>query len=81
MIGGDFFDRNGNPLPGFTVDRQITSKHHFDWYTTSHACTQGTSRPGKYVVLYDTIGVSADQIQMMVSDLFSTGDQTLIDIH
>jgi len=66
--GGDFsFDRNGNPLPGFTVDKHITSKHHFDWYTSSHACIQGTSRPGKYVVLYDTIGVSADQIQVMVS--------------
>jgi len=68
---GDFFDRNGNPLPGFTLDTQITSKHHFDWYNTSHACIQGTSRPCKYVVLYDTIGVSADQIQMMVS-LLST---------
>lgn len=67
------FDKNGNPLPGFTVDTQITSKHHFDWYNTSHACIQGTSRPCKYVVLHDTIGVTADQIQMMVSSELAPG--------
>ncbi|KAK5079177.1 hypothetical protein LTR64_002403 [Lithohypha guttulata] len=62
----DSIDNNRNFRPGLVVDTQIVSKQHFDWYNTSHACIQGTSRPCKYVVLYDTIGVSADQIQMMM---------------
>ena len=34
------FDKNGNPLPGFTVDTQIVSKENFDFYNVSHACIQ-----------------------------------------
>lgn len=60
------FDKNGNPMPGFTVDKDIVAKYAADFYNVSHACIQGTSRPCKYVLLYDTLGCTADEIQMMV---------------
>ena len=61
-----FWDKKGNPMPGFTVDRDIVAKYAADFYNVSHACIQGTSKPCKYVLLYDTLGVTADEIQMMV---------------
>lgn len=60
------FDRNGNPMPGFTVDRGIVAKYAADFYNVSHACIQGTARPCKYVLLYDELKASADEIQTMV---------------
>lgn len=59
------FDANGNPLPGFGVDGEITSERFNDWYCTSHKCLQGTSRPAKYVVLHDSIDVNPDQLQLL----------------
>ena len=60
------FDKNGNPMPGFTVDTDIVAKYAADVYNVSHACIQGTSRPCKYVLLYDTLRIDADELQMMV---------------
>lgn len=49
------------------MDTHVTSPSYFDWYTVSHNSLQGTSRPAKYTVLYDDIGVDPDAIQLLVS--------------
>jgi eukaryotic translation initiation factor 2C len=36
-------DRNGNPLPGLLVNRDVTSPHGWDFLLYSHAALQGTS--------------------------------------
>lgn len=46
-------DKNGNPLPGTLVERDVTSPDHFDFFLYSHIALQGTSRPVNYHVIYD----------------------------
>lgn len=59
-------DRNGNPLPGLLVDRDVTSPHGWDFLLYSHAALQGTSRPIHYTVLLDEIGHKAEELENMI---------------
>jgi len=63
------FDLKGNPLPGLIVDRDVISTQHWDWYGISHKTLQGTSRPAKHIVIYDSIGVGTDHIQKLTNDM------------
>lgn len=46
-------DKNGNPVPGTVVDRDVTTPFEFDFYLNSHSAIQGTARPTHYHVLMD----------------------------
>ncbi|WEW55192.1 Protein argonaute [Emydomyces testavorans] len=59
-------DKNGNPLPGTLVERDVTNPHGYDFFLWSHIALQGTSRPVHYQVLIDEIGSSPNQIQNMI---------------
>ncbi|KAL6566896.1 argonaute 5 [Orobanche minor] len=65
-------DRSGNILPGTVVDTKICHPHEFDFYLCSHAGIQGTSRPAHYHVLFDEIGFTADQLQILTNCLCYT---------
>ncbi|KAL7619906.1 Protein argonaute [Parahypoxylon ruwenzoriense] len=59
-------DRNGNPLPGTLVERDVTHPKHFDFYLCSHAAIQGTSRPVHYQVILDEANVKPNDLQKMI---------------
>ncbi|CAG8976256.1 hypothetical protein HYALB_00009431 [Hymenoscyphus albidus] len=48
-------DRKGNCQPGTIVDRGVTEVRFWDFFIQSHACIQGTARPGHYYVVLDEI--------------------------
>jgi hypothetical protein len=48
-------DRSSNCNPGTVVDRGVTEARFWDFFIQSHACLQGTARPGHYVVVLDEI--------------------------
>jgi eukaryotic translation initiation factor 2C len=59
-------DRNGNPLPGTLVEKDVTSPRDWDFFLWSHVALQGTARPVHYHVLVDGIGNSPKQLQNMI---------------
>lgn len=59
-------DKNGNPLPGTLVERDVTHPHHWDFYLCSHVAIQGTARPVHYHVLSDEIGWKPEELQRMI---------------
>ena len=59
-------DRNGNPLPGTLIEKDVTSPDHFDFFLYSHTALQGTSRPVNYHVIYDEKGVSSNLMCNMI---------------
>lgn len=61
-------DKNGNPLPGTLVERDVTSPHNWDFFLWSHIALQGTSRPVHYHVLFDGIGCPVNVLQNMIYD-------------
>lgn len=48
-------DRSHNCEPGTVVDRGVTEAAGWDFFVQSHACLQGTARPGHYYVILDEI--------------------------
>ncbi|KND03587.1 uncharacterized protein SPPG_01063 [Spizellomyces punctatus DAOM BR117] len=60
---GRVMDRKGNAMPGTVVDTGIVHPYEFDFYLTSHAGLQGTSKPAHYHVLYDENRFTADDLQ------------------
>jgi eukaryotic translation initiation factor 2C len=48
-------DRSSNNEPGTIVDRGVTEVRFWDFFVQSHACLQGTARPGHYYVVLDEI--------------------------
>jgi eukaryotic translation initiation factor 2C len=48
-------DRSSNCEPGTVVDRGVTEVRFWDFFVQSHACLQGTARPGHYYVVLDEI--------------------------
>lgn len=48
-------DRSSNCEPGTIVDRSVTEAGNWDFFVQSHACLQGTARPGHYYVILDEI--------------------------
>ena len=59
-------DKNGNPLPGTLVEREVTHPFHYDFYLCSHVAIQGTARPVHYHVIHDEIKPSSDDLQKMI---------------
>ncbi|KAI9798585.1 MAG: hypothetical protein M1833_004722 [Piccolia ochrophora] len=59
-------DRNGNPLPGTVVERDVTHPHEHDFYMCSHSAIQGTARPVHYHVLLDEIGLSVNYLHTLI---------------
>ncbi|OTA96575.1 hypothetical protein M434DRAFT_8770 [Hypoxylon sp. CO27-5] len=59
-------DRNGNPLPGTLVERDVTHPQHFDFYLCSHVAIQGTARPVHYQVILDEAGVKPNDLMKMI---------------
>lgn len=47
------------------MDTQIVDPREFGYYLNSHASIQGTSRPGKFTLLLDQNGMSADELQRL----------------
>jgi eukaryotic translation initiation factor 2C len=59
-------DRNGNPLPGTLIDREVTSPHGWDFLLYAHAALQGTARPVHYKVVLDEIGHKPEELENMI---------------
>ncbi|ETI23115.1 hypothetical protein G647_04912 [Cladophialophora carrionii CBS 160.54] len=59
-------DKNGNPLPGTLIERDVTTPNEFDFYLYSHIALQGTSRPVHYSVLHDELNHKPEQLQNMI---------------
>ncbi|KAI1468209.1 Piwi-domain-containing protein [Daldinia caldariorum] len=59
-------DRNGNPLPGTLVEKDVTHPQHFDFYLCSHVAIQGTARPVHYQVILDEAGVKPNELMRMI---------------
>jgi eukaryotic translation initiation factor 2C len=62
-------DRNGNPVPGTIVDKDITHPKHYDFYLNSHNAIQGTSRPVHYQVIWDENKFPVDQLQALIYNM------------
>lgn len=59
-------DRNGNPLPGTLVERDVTHPKHYDFYLCSHVAIQGTARPVHYQVIRDDAKIPPNDLQKMI---------------
>ncbi|KAJ5916265.1 hypothetical protein N7504_000280 [Penicillium tannophilum] len=59
-------DRNGNPLPGTLIDREVTSPHGWDFLLYAHAALQGTARPVHYKIVLDEIGHKPEELENMI---------------
>lgn len=59
-------DRNGNPLPGTLVDKDVTSPHGWDFFLYSHVALQGTARPVHYTVLLDEVKHKPEHLINMI---------------
>ena len=63
---GDAADRNGNPLPGCLIERDVTTPNEWDFFLYSHTALQGTSRPTHYTVLRDDHNHKPTELQNMI---------------
>ena len=58
-----------NVCPGVLVDshgdNSIVSSRYNEFYLNSHVAIQGTAKPCKYTLLYDSIGLKMSEIQLM----------------
>lgn len=61
-------DRNGNPLPGTLIERDVTDPHGWDFLLYSHIALQGTSRPVHYHVILDQINHRPQELENMIYD-------------
>ena len=61
-------DKNGNPLPGTLVARDVTSPHDWDFLLYSHIALQGTSRPVHYHVILDQIRHKPQELENLIYD-------------
>ncbi|EGX96643.1 eukaryotic translation initiation factor 2C 2 [Cordyceps militaris CM01] len=59
-------DRNGNPLPGTLVEKEVTHPFMWDFYLCSHVAIQGTARPVHYNVIMDEAKMPANELQKMI---------------
>ncbi|ERT02738.1 hypothetical protein HMPREF1624_01039 [Sporothrix schenckii ATCC 58251] len=59
-------DRNGNPLPGTLVEKEVTHPFHYDFYLCSHTAIQGTARPVHYHVIHDEVKMPPHLLQKMI---------------
>ncbi len=63
---GSSGDKNGNPLPGTLVEKEVTHPFHYDFYLCSHVAIQGTARPVHYHVIHDEVKMPAPLLQKMI---------------
>ena len=63
---GPAADKNGNPMPGTIVDRDVTHPFENDIYLCSHVAIQGTTRPTHYYMLMDEANVPVDRFQALL---------------
>lgn len=64
-INTRYFLRQENPPPGTIIDDVITLPERYDFYLVSQSVRQGTVSPTSYNVIYDTMKLDADKIQML----------------
>ncbi|KAL7667703.1 hypothetical protein ACOME3_010471 [Neoechinorhynchus agilis] len=71
-------DRNGNPLPGTVYSPEVCMDSIVDAFLVSHAGIQGTSRPTRYRLIYDSIGFNENNLMQLcdptVRDYFYEDD-------
>lgn len=61
-----------NPMAGTVIDSCVTDKDVYEFYLVSVAARQGMSTPTRFSVLYDSIGTSPDQIELLTYKLCYT---------
>lgn len=61
-------DRNGNPVPGTLVEKDVTHPFLFDFYLCSHTAIQGTARPTHYHILLNQCKIEPETFQKMIYD-------------
>lgn len=61
-------DKNGNPLPGTLIERDVTSPHDWDFLMISHVALQGTAKPVHYHVIRDEMNHQPAQLQNMINN-------------
>ncbi|KAF7547263.1 hypothetical protein G7046_g9055 [Stylonectria norvegica] len=59
-------DKNGNPLPGTLVEKEVTHPFMYDFYLCSHVAIQGTARPVHYHVILDEQKLPVNELQRMI---------------
>uniref|UniRef100_A0A1I8PZG7 Uncharacterized protein n=2 Tax=Stomoxys calcitrans TaxID=35570 RepID=A0A1I8PZG7_STOCA len=64
-INTRYFVNGRNPDPGTVVDDIITLPERYDFFLVSQSVRQGTVSPTSYNVIHDTMGMSADRIQIL----------------
>ncbi|KAG4079046.1 hypothetical protein HA402_001701 [Bradysia odoriphaga] len=62
-INTRFFKGQTNPDPGTIVDNVVTLPERHDFFLISQKVRQGTVSPTNYNILYNTSGISSDDIQ------------------
>ena len=63
---GSASDKNGNPVPGVLVEKDVTHPNEYDFYLCSHSAIQGTARPTHYHVLMDDAKVPVNELHKML---------------
>lgn len=64
-INTRYFTRGRNPPPGTIADDVITLPERYDFYLVSQSVRQGTVSPTSYNVIYDTMGLDPDRMQIL----------------
>lgn len=64
-INTRLFARGHNPPPGTVVDDIVTLPERYDFYLVSQSVRQGTVSPTSYNVVYSTIRLTPDQMQLL----------------
>ena len=68
IFAGDV-SRFQNPAAGTVIDAGVTDRDTYEFYLVSVAARQGMTMPTRFTVLYDTVGASPDQIQLLTFKL------------
>jgi aubergine-like protein len=71
LFGGDVGSFK-NPMPGTVIDTSITDRDIYEFFLVSTAAKQGMSTPTRYTVVYDSVGESPDQIELLTYKLCYT---------
>lgn len=64
-INARFFQGMKNPSAGTVVDDVVTLPERYDFFLVSQNVNQGTATPTNYNVIYDTMGLPPDRLQVL----------------
>ena len=67
----DADSKTGSPQNGTVVDRGVTMEKGWDFFLQAHTALKGTARPAHYIILLDENGMNQDNMEELVSGLFS----------